>query len=203
MTRRMADLLVLIRHGESTWNAERRLAGQLDPPLSDRGREQARALVPLVARLGLPPDRVVCSDLARTRETAALLGLEPARHDPAWREIDVGAWGGRIAAEVEAGGGELTNWRGGARTAPGGEPWEAFAGRVAGAVDRLLVASGPWLVVCHGGCVRAATCHLTGAGALALRSPPNGSVTTFELGARPRLLSYGVVPDGAAPTGVY
>ena len=200
----LTALLVLVRHGESTWNAESRLQGQLDPPLSETGRAQARALAPAVARLGIPSERVRCSDLGRARETAALLGLAPAAFDPAWREIDVGAWGGRPAAEIDAEGGGLTNWRGGARTAAGGEPWPAFAERVAGAVERLRAeGDGPWLVVCHGGCIRAACAHLTGAGALAFGSPPNASLTALELGSRPRLLIYGATPDAAPATGLY
>jgi glucosyl-3-phosphoglycerate phosphatase len=195
------DRLVLVRHGESTWNAEERLQGQLDPPLSERGREQSRALASMLD--GLPDDRVVCSDLGRARETAELLGLRPARFDPRWREIDVGEWGGRPAAEIDAQGSELTNWRGGPRKAPSGESWEAFSARVGGAVDELIEAGGPWLVVCHGGCIRAAAAHVTGADALALGSPPNASATVFELGARPRLLVYGSLPDGGLPTGLY
>src|SRR5687767_6054434 len=115
------DRLILVRHGESTWNAEELLQGQLDPPLSERGREQSRALAGPLERL--PDERVICSDLGRARQTAELLGLRPARFDPRWREIDVGAWGGRPAAEIDAQGGELTNWRGGPRTAPNGESW--------------------------------------------------------------------------------
>src|SRR4051812_2283176 len=105
------DRLILVRHGESTWNAEERLQGQLDPPLSERGREQSRALARIVN--GIPDERVVCSDLTRARETAELIGLRPGRLDPLWREIDVGSWGGRTAAEIDAQGGALTNWRGG------------------------------------------------------------------------------------------
>ena len=74
---------------------------------------------------------------------------------------------------------------------------------MAGAVDELIAAGGPWLVVCHGGCIRAAVAHVTGADALALGSPPNASATVFELGARPRLLVYGSLPDGGLPTGLY
>jgi probable phosphoglycerate mutase len=197
----VTDRLILVRHGESTWNAEHRLQGQLDPPLSDRGREQARALAPIVAAPA--SDRVICSDLARARETAELLGLEPARFDPAWREIDVGEWSGRTAAEIDAQSAELTSWRGGPRTAPGGEPWTAFAARVGAAIDGLLDAGGSWLVVCHGGCIRVAVAHVTGADALRLGSPPNASATVFELGRRPRLLVYGSLPDGGLPTGLY
>jgi glucosyl-3-phosphoglycerate phosphatase len=154
-------------------------------------------------RLEVPGERVVCSDLGRARQTAELLGLRPAAYDPAWREIDVGEWGGRSAAEVDAEGDALTNWRGGPRTAPSGETWTAFAARVAGAADALIAAGGPWLVVTHGGCIRAACSHVTRGDALAFGSPPNASLTTIELGARPRLLSYGVTPDGATATGLY
>jgi broad specificity phosphatase PhoE len=193
--------LVLVRHGESTWNAEERLQGQLDPPLSDRGREQARALLPLLD--GVPPDRVISSDLSRARETADLLGLRPARLDPRWREIDVGEWGGKTAAEIDAQGSDLTNWRGGPRTARDGETWEAFSARVAGALEELMEAGGPWLVVCHGGCIRVSVAHVTGADPLRLGSPPNASVTVLEVGERPRLLVYGQLPDGGLPTGLY
>jgi broad specificity phosphatase PhoE len=197
----MTDRLILVRHGESTWNSEERLQGQLDPPLSDRGREQARALAPIVD--GLRHERVISSDLARARETAELLGLKPARFDAAWREIDVGEWAGRTAAEIDAQSPELTNWRGGPRTAPDGERWSDFAARVGRALDDLIAAGGSWLVVCHGGCIRVAVAHVTGADALRLGSPPNASATVFELGDRPRLLVYGALPDGGLPTGLY
>jgi glucosyl-3-phosphoglycerate phosphatase len=180
------DRLILVRHGESTWNAEERLQGQLDPPLSDRGREQSRALAGML-----------------DGQTAELMGLEPGRFDPRWREIDVGEWGGKTAAEIDAQGSELTNWRGGPRTAPDGEPWDAFAQRVSGALDELIAAGGQWTVVCHGGCIRAAVAHVTGADKLHLGSPPNASMTVVELGARPRLLVYGSLPDGGLPTGLY
>jgi glucosyl-3-phosphoglycerate phosphatase len=201
----VTDRLLLVRHGESTWNAEHRLQGQLDPPLSETGREQARELRPLVAGLPVPEERIVASDLSRARETAELLGLRPGRLDPRWREIDIGEWGGKLAREIDSQSDELTNWRGGPRTAPDGETWDAFTARVSGAVDELVQAGGSWLVVCHGGCIRVATAHLTGAHALALGSPPNASLTTFELGVadRPRLLTYGTLPDGRVSTGIY
>jgi broad specificity phosphatase PhoE len=195
------DRLILVRHGESTWNAEKRLQGQLDPPLSERGREQSRALAAIVD--GVPDERVICSDLTRARETAELIGLRPGRFDARWREIDVGSWGGKTAAEIDAQGDALTNWRGGPRRAADGEPWEAFAARVSGALDELLAAGGSWVVVSHGGCIRVATAHVTGADALRLGSPPNASATVFEAGARPRLLVYGSLPDGGLPTGLY
>ena len=198
----MSDRLVIVRHGESTWNAEERLQGQMDPPLSERGREQAHALAAAVDLSGFAPDRILCSDLTRARQTAELLGVKPARYDERWREIDIGEWGGRTAAEIDAQGGELTNWRGGPRTARDGETWQAFAERMSAAADELIAAGGSWLVVSHGGCVRAACAHITGADELRLGSPGNASTTTFELGDPPRLLTYGWLPDGVA-TGLY
>ena len=77
--------LLLVRHGQSTYNAQARLQGQADPPLSDAGRREAELLEPALARF--PEDRVVTSDLRRARETAALLGYPEARPDARWREI--------------------------------------------------------------------------------------------------------------------
>ncbi|HEX7136135.1 MAG TPA: histidine phosphatase family protein, partial [Iamia sp.] len=79
--------LLLVRHGESTWNADGRWQGQADPPLTDRGREQARS-----AAAGLPGgvDELWSSDLERARVTAELLGAEagcgPVVVDTAFRE---------------------------------------------------------------------------------------------------------------------
>jgi glucosyl-3-phosphoglycerate phosphatase len=199
----MPERLLIVRHGESTWNAEERLQGQLDPPLSELGREQAAALGRAVDLTGFPSERILCSDLARARETAALLGVRPGRFERRWREIDIGAWGGRPAAEVDAEVSGLTNWRGGPVTAPDGESWAAFAERVAGAFDELAAAGGSWLVISHGGCVRAATAHVTGADHLRLGSPGNASLTSFELGDPGRLLSYGWVSRNGAVTGNY
>jgi broad specificity phosphatase PhoE len=74
---------------------------------------------------------------------------------------------------------------------------------VAGAVAPLLADGRPRVVVCHGGCIRAACAHVTGGDALAFGSPPNASLTLLEPGAHPRLLAYGVTPDGASATGLY
>lgn len=98
----MSDLVFwLIRHAESTWNAAGRWQGHADPPLTPRGREQAAQLAVELEGSGI--ELLVASDLARTRQTAAILGeqlgLEP-RHDPGLREIDAGLWSGLSRAEI-------------------------------------------------------------------------------------------------------
>lgn len=66
-------LLILLRHGESTWNAQRRFTGWADPPLTVRGAAEATAAGRALASAGLQPDRVVTSVLSRAIDTADLL----------------------------------------------------------------------------------------------------------------------------------
>src|SRR3954452_9365064 len=112
--------LVLVRHGQSTYNAQQRLQGQADPPLSDAGREEARRLAAV-----LPPfERVVTSDLVRASETASLLGYPDAARDARWREIALGEWQGRSLSGFEDE--TAYSWRGGMATPAGGESWPEF-----------------------------------------------------------------------------
>ena len=187
--------LLLIRHGESTWNAEHRLQGQADPPLSPRGREQAAALVPFLA--GLPP-RALSSDLGRAVQTAAVLGLGGAPTDARWREIDIGKWAGRTLAELDRE--AVGAWRRGETSPPGAESWAEFQARVGAAVDALDGEDA--VVVTHGGCVRAACAHLTGADARSLAPPANASLTVLEHGDRSRLHAYGLRAPGPDTPGV-
>ena len=88
--------LLLVRHGQTPFNNERRFTGWRDPPLTRRGRAEARALRPLLSRQ--PIDAVYTSDLQRTIETArlALEGREslPCLADHALREASFGEWEG-------------------------------------------------------------------------------------------------------------
>jgi probable phosphoglycerate mutase len=93
---------ILIRHGQSVWNAVDRWQGHGDPPLSDEGRRQVAELAQVLAGEGV--DRVISSDLLRAAETADILSqvwkLVPAR-DPRLRELDVGAWTGLTRSQIE------------------------------------------------------------------------------------------------------
>ncbi|SMO44013.1 histidine phosphatase family protein [Paracoccus laeviglucosivorans] len=154
--------LLIVRHGETEWNAVRRLQGQTDIALSDRGREQARALRPLIA--AQRPDLVVSSDLRRAAETAALLGHADARLTPDLREQCLGDWSGRDIADLQADAAQdYADWRAGRFTPPDAEGWDSFRDRVAGAMqDAAAQAGHTALVVCHGGVIRAALQALVG-----------------------------------------
>jgi probable phosphoglycerate mutase len=150
--------LLLVRHGESTWNARGRWLGWADPPLTDLGRAQAEAAAPAAA----PVDAVVSSDLQRARVTAelmaAVLDVGAVHIDADLRERDVGNFTGLTRAEIEE------RWpgvlsRGNASIARDprfGETVEALATRVDAALARLAAtfAGQRVLVVTHGGVVR-------------------------------------------------
>ena len=134
--------VVLLRHGESTWIAERRFQGQADPPLSDAGRRQAELAAsrladprrpPMLPIPFGPPGEVVHSPLERTGDTAALVAAAipaaagfpiPLRPEPGLLEIGQGEWEGLPVAEIERRWPEvLAGWRRDPLTswAPGGE----------------------------------------------------------------------------------
>lgn len=95
--------ICIIRHGETAWNAEGRVQGQTDVPLSAAGEAQARALVAVLA--GERFSVIYASDLARVRQTAEpvarALGLAP-RLDPALRERHYGKFETLTYAEARA-----------------------------------------------------------------------------------------------------
>ena len=98
----MATTIVLVRHGETDWNRERRYQGHADTPINEDGRSQAEELAELLAAEVVAA--LYTSPLRRARETAeiiaARLGVEPLDLD-ALREIDVGALQGLTIDEVK------------------------------------------------------------------------------------------------------
>ena len=98
-----ATTILLIRHGETAWNAERRLQGHLDIALNDEGQRQATLLGAALA--GEPIDHIVSSDLARARQTAEAIarvrGMQVST-DPALRERCYGGFEGLLYSEIAA-----------------------------------------------------------------------------------------------------
>lgn len=158
--------LLLLRHGQSTWNAEGRWQGWADPPLSAMGEAQARAAAERLARLGLTT--VVSSDLQRARRTAELiaerLGLDVLAPEPDLRERNIGDWSGLTTVEIEQGWpGWLAAWRAGElERPPNGEARQEIADRVLAVLERLDADApdGVVLVVTHGGVIHLVQDHL-------------------------------------------
>jgi probable phosphoglycerate mutase len=151
--------ILLVRHGQSEWNASGRWQGQADPPLSELGEEQARAAAKAVGIV----DAIYASDLVRAHHTAALVASELGADvavDPRLRERHAGDWEGRTRAEIEEG------WPGYLETGrrPAGyEPDDSVLARVLEALDAIAAQhDGDVLVVTHGGVVRVVERHLGG-----------------------------------------
>jgi broad specificity phosphatase PhoE len=160
--------LLLIRHGESTWNEVHRIQGQLDPPLSDRGRRQAELLARRLS--SRRPDAIYVSDLKRTIETAApiekAIGLQ-AVPMPDLREVFLGEWEGLTNEEVTTRYPEAwakwtvePSWD----LVPDGEGGEAFEGRVESALQSVVRSHphGEVILVTHGGVIQVALHQVMG-----------------------------------------
>lgn len=188
MTRRN---LVLVRHGQSLWNAERRIQGQSGSGLSELGREQARRAAEAVAE-SFPGATLFTSDLERCLETAepfAAALAAPPELDPGLRERDFGPWAGRLLPEVAEGWPDLYDrWRRGEDVVGevGGESSPTLAERVAVALRSILDRSDPARpVVCvtHGGPVWYGTHRLVGLPHGSLGAVGNASLTRLEIEA--------------------
>ena len=182
--------LVLVRHGETDWNARHLLQGQEDIGLSPTGRRQAAAIAPLVRDLS--PDGAVASDLARARETARILGFADPSITSAWREADLGAWEGRSKDELDPA--DYRAWRDGRYDPPRGEGWGTFRGRIGGALA-ALPAAGTTIVVTHGGVIRAALSILIDLGPDRIIPVEPASVTVLDLNGSPRLRAFNVTRE--------
>ncbi len=161
-------LVYLVRHGEIWREDDRpRYVGQLDVPLSDRGRRQAADLGRRLRRARIAG--LVSSDLSRARETAEIagdaLGL-PCVQLPELREVSLGEWEGlpvrevarQFPGEYRARGLDMGRYR-----PPGGESFEDCSARVVPAFHRLLASTrGDLLLVGHAGVNRLLLCHVLG-----------------------------------------
>ena len=140
--------LWLVRHGETEWTCAGKFCGRSDPPLTEKGRADARALRPLLA--GSSFDHVVSSPSVRALETARLAHGEPLS-DPRLQELDFGELEGltwhESSDELRLKLGSYDDF-----CAPGGESVTQLGERVLAALRDL--GSGKHLVVTHGGVIR-------------------------------------------------
>jgi broad specificity phosphatase PhoE len=148
--------LLLVRHGESTWNAVSRWQGQADPPLSPFGERQAEDAGARLAEIATIT-AVWASNLVRARRTGDLiarhLGIAQVREEPRLRERDVGAWSGLTRDEIEE------RWPGylaARRSPPDFEGDDELLARTRAGLAAAVDGSDPGdvLVVTHGGVIR-------------------------------------------------
>jgi len=151
--------ILLVRHGQSVWNADGRWQGQADPPLSELGEEQA---VAAARALGMV-DAIYASDLERAHHTAQIVAAQLGADvvvAPNLRERNAGEWEGKTRAEIDEG------WPGfleSGRRPAGYEPDDSVIARAFTALEAIAAAhDGDVLVVTHGGVVRVVERHLGG-----------------------------------------
>lgn len=170
--------LVMLRHGQTEYNAGSRMQGQLDTDLSDLGREQAFAAAEVLAKR--QPLAIVSSDLRRAFDTAAVLAQRagmPVTVDVRLRETHLGEWQGLTHTDVDAAApGARLAWRENSRWAPpGGESRVDVAARSVPLVEELIAGHPGWglgqgsddperpvVLVAHGGLIAALTAALLG-----------------------------------------
>jgi len=196
--------LHLFRHGSVAPETPWRFLGQRDLPLSPEGFAQAAAWRAILG--DIPFSRILCSDLARCRDTAAELLCGSGRKAeamPCLREIELGAWDGlnkdavrdRYPGLYEQRGADLAGFR-----PPGGESFLDLQGRVLSALLPLLDnASGHVLVITHAGVIRVLLCHFLGMplDKLFRLSPLPCRRTVIEWQEEtPRLTSFNLPPPG-------
>ena len=150
--------VLIVRHGQSTWNALGRWQGHADPPLSEFGERQAMSAE---ANLSIEFDAVAASDLERAYRTAELATGE--RHEVArlvaFRERDAGEWQGLTRVELDE---RWPNWQTTEWRPDSFEDDVAVLARVLPALDRLIASveqGSRLLVVTHGGVLRALDRH--------------------------------------------
>ena len=169
-----ATRILAIRHGETAWNVEHRIQGQLDVPLNEMGRWQVHRLALAVADENI--DAIYSSDLLRAMETAQAVSRgcgDAIVTDVGLRERGFGSFEGKSYAEINAGFPEMAErWRKRDPTfgAPGGETLNDFYARSIAAVSRLA-AQHPGqtiAVVSHGGVM---DCLYRAAARVALDAP--------------------------------
>jgi probable phosphoglycerate mutase len=180
--------ILILRHGETEWNQSHRHQGQLDSPLTPKGRAQAQAMNGLIQPIlaERPELEIFSSPLGRCQQTAQIL-LEgtgrSARSDPRLKEVHFGAWQGLFRSDIRAGWpgvdemiereGFLWNFH-----SPGGETYDDLRARAQSFLDDLTA---PALIVTHGVLSRVMRALWLGLNEYDLDSLPGGQGVIFHL----------------------
>jgi len=166
--------LLLVRHGETNWNRDKRFQGQIDVPLNEQGRTQSEKAGFFLKNVAI--DRAVTSPMLRPKETAEIILKEHTgvslELEPLLQEISHGLWEGKLESEIAVDyAHELEQWKVTPETVqmPEGENLQQVWERAIAAWD-AIVASAPSdrpttiLVVAHDAINKAILCHIAGLG---------------------------------------
>ena len=189
--------LLVVRHGQSEWNAAGQWQGRANPPLTMEGQRQAAAAARALGAF----DAVVASPLLRAAETATIisehLGIGPVLVETDLMERDAGEWQGLTRGQIEM------DWPGyleQGKRPPGYESDHVMLNRVMAALDRVVqqASGGEVLVVAHGGVIYS----LEDSCGEPWRRIPNLGARWFEItngrlsvGPRVELIPDGTLPD--------
>lgn len=202
MNQRHFQKLYVFRHGETDWNIQQRIQGQLDIPLNGTGRAQAEALRPVMKRIGV--EAILSSDLSRARETAQIVASEigiPLFLDQGLREIHFGHAQGLSRADIGSKFGEDVAKR--IRDTPLTDAETAFIGSetreevTKRALNALIRFSSEHDfthvgISTHGGIIRYLIQHILGSGVFPPKIP-NGTVFPFILNLESGKLSIDTI----------
>lgn len=200
----MGPRLLLVRHGETQWNREKRFQGQIDVPLNELGKVQAQQVAEFLKQI--PIRYAVTSPLLRPKETAeVILQQHPQvtlELESDLKEISHGLWEGKLEAEIEQEfAGELAAWQTAPETVqmPAGENLQDVWERAIAAWNKIVETAanrpepGITLVVAHDAINKAILCHVVGLDAASFWrfKQGNGAVSVIDypngLASRPIL----------------
>lgn len=194
-----ASEFLIVRHGQSEWNAQGRWQGQADPPLTELGRHQAAEAAVTLESAGFTG--VLSSNLDRAHTTAAIiaehLGLPKPIVEPLLAERDAGEWSGLTKVQIQE---QYPGYLSAGRRPPSYESDDALLPRLLDGVAAALQAGiEKMLVVAHGGVIYRLEQHLGAdfqrignVGSRWFAADDNGELT---LGDRWELISQSTVPD--------
>lgn len=193
--------ILVLRHGQSEWNALGKWQGQADPPLTDAGREQAYRAADLLGQF----DLIATSDLQRAHETAAIisntLGIGPVIVDERLRETHVGEWEGLTHDDIER---DYPGYLAAHKRPPSFETEESLITRFTAAITDIALQcqGGEALCVAHAGVIRVmrralgvADPRIPNLGGCHFIISPNSGRDTLRAGDIVDLIEHGPVGD--------